>query len=73
MTAPNPLRLTTTLLFGDPLEVVELSAILKNSFLLQRIQDEVRTALLYLPPSAAQKIPFSSQLDGIDGLGPKHH
>jgi len=59
------------LLFGDPLEVVELSRNSQEFFLLQRIQDEVHRFAITFHRQLRSKNSFSSQLDGIDGLGPK--
>ena len=62
---------THELLFGDPLEVVELSRNSQEFFLLQRIQDEVHRFAITFHRQLRSKNSFSSQLDGIDGLGPK--
>ena len=59
------------LLFGDPLEVVELSRNSQEFFLLQRIQDEVHRFAITFHRQLRSKNSFSSQLDGIEGLGPK--
>ncbi|HET5339403.1 TPA: excinuclease ABC subunit UvrC [Streptococcus pneumoniae] len=59
------------LLFGDPLEVVDLSRNSQEFFLLQRIQDEVHRFAITFHRQLRSKNSFSSQLDGIDGLGPK--
>ena len=62
---------THELLFGDPLEVVELSRNSQEFFLLQRIQDEVHRFAITFHRQLRSKNSFSSQLDGIEGLGPK--
>lgn len=62
---------THELLFGDPLKVVELSRNSQEFFLLQRIQDEVHRFAITFHRQLRSKNSFSSQLDGIDGLGPK--
>ncbi|HGR9052502.1 TPA: excinuclease ABC subunit UvrC [Streptococcus pneumoniae] len=62
---------THELLFGDPLEVVDLSRNSQEFFLLQRIQDEVHRFAITFHRQLRSKNSFSSQLDGIDGLGPK--
>ena len=67
----NDKHQTNELLFGDPLEVVELSRNSQEFFLLQRIQDEVHRFAITFHRQLRSKISFSSQLDGIDGLGPK--
>ena len=67
----NDKHQTHELLFGDPLEVVELSRNSKEFFLLQRIQDEVHRFAITFHRQLRSKNSFSSQLDGIEGLGPK--
>ena len=67
----NDKHQTHELLFGDPLEVVDLSRNSQEFFLLQRIQDEVHRFAITVHRQLRSKNSFSSQLDGIDGLGPK--
>ena len=67
----NDKHQTHELLFGDPLEVVELSRNSQEFFLLQRIQDEVHRFAITFHRQLRSNNSFSSQLDGIDGLGPK--
>ena len=67
----NDKHQTHELLFGDPLEVVELSRKSQEYFLLQRIQDEVHRIAITFHRQLRSKNSFSSQLDGIEGLGPK--
>lgn len=67
----NDKHQTHELLFGDPLEVVDLSRNSQEFFLLQRIQDEVHRFAITFHLQLRSKNSFSSQLDGIDGLGPK--
>ena len=67
----NDKHQTHELLFGDPLEVVELSRNSQEFFLLQRIQDEVHRFAITFHRQLRSKNSFSSQLDEIDGLGPK--
>ena len=67
----NDKHQTHELLFGDPLKVVELSRNSQEFFLLQRIQDEVHRFAITFHRQLRSKNSFSSQLDGIDGLGPK--
>ena len=69
--AKNDKHQTHELLFGDPLEVVELSRNSQEFFLLQRIQDEVHRFAITFHRQLRSKNSFSSQLDGIEGLGPK--
>ena len=67
----NDKHQTHELLFGDPLEVVELSRNSQEFFLLQRIQDEVHRFAITFHRQLRSKNSFSSQLDGIEGLGPR--
>ena len=67
----NDKHQTHELLFGDPLQVIELSRTSQEFFLLQRIQDEVHRFAIPFPRQLRSKNSFSSQLDGIEGLGPK--
>lgn len=67
----NDKHQTHELLFGDPLEVVELSRNSQEFFLLQRIQDEVHRFAITFHRQVRSKNSFSSKLDGIEGLGPK--
>ena len=67
----NDKHQTHELLFGDPLEVVELSRNSQEFFLLQRIQDEVHRFAITFHRQLRSKNSFSSQLAGIEGLGPK--
>ncbi|HGQ6117766.1 TPA: excinuclease ABC subunit UvrC [Streptococcus pneumoniae] len=67
----NDKHQTHELLFGDSLEVVDLSRNSQEFFLLQRIQDEVHRFAITFHRQLRSKNSFSSQLDGIDGLGPK--
>ena len=67
----NDKHQTHELLFGDPLKVVELSRNSQEFFLLQRIQDEVHRFAITFHRKLRSKNSFSSQLDGIEGLGPK--
>ena len=67
----NDKHQTHELLFGDPLQVIELSRTSQEFFLLQRIQDEVRRFAITFHRQLRYKNSFSSQLDGIEGLGPK--
>ena len=67
----NDKHQTHELLFGDPLQIVELSRNSQEFFLLQRIQDEVHRFAITFHRQLRSKNSFSSQLDGIEGLGPK--
>ena len=67
----NDKHQTHELLFGDPLQVIELSRTSQEFFLLQQIQDEVHRFAITFHRQLRSKNSFSSQLDGIEGLGPK--
>lgn len=67
----NDKHQTHELLFGDPLQVIELSRTSQEFFLLQRIQDEVHRFAITFHRQLRSKNSFSSQLDGIEGLGAK--
>ena len=67
----NDKHQTHELLFGDPLQGIELSRTSQEFFLLQRIQDEVHRFAITFHRQLRSKNSFSSQLDGIEGLGPK--
>ncbi|MGT2846379.1 excinuclease ABC subunit UvrC [Streptococcus massiliensis] len=67
----NERHQTHELLFGEPLQVVELSRNSQEFFLLQRIQDEVHRFAITFHRQLRSKNSFSSKLDGIEGLGPK--
>lgn len=67
----NDKHQTHELLFGDPLQVIEPSRTSQEFFLLQRIQDEVHRFAITFHRQLRSKNSFSSQLDGIEGLGPK--
>lgn len=67
----NDKHQTQELLFGDPLQIIELSRTSQEFFLLQRIQDEVHRFAITFHRQLRSKNSFSSQLDGIEGLGPK--
>ncbi len=67
----NDKHQTHELLFGNPLQIIELSRTSQEFFLLQRIQDEVHRFAITFHRQLRSKNSFSSQLDGIEGLGPK--
>lgn len=67
----NDRHQTHELLYGSPLEVVELPRNSQEFFLLQRIQDEVHRFAVSFHRQLRSKNSFSSRLDGIEGLGPK--
>ncbi|WP_438832813.1 excinuclease ABC subunit UvrC [Streptococcus pluranimalium] len=67
----NDKHQTQELLFGDPLEVIDLPRSSEEFFLLHRIQDEVHRFAITFHRQVRSKNSFSSKLDGIEGLGPK--
>ncbi|MGT2665991.1 excinuclease ABC subunit UvrC [Streptococcus rifensis] len=67
----NDRHQTHELLFGEPLEVIELKRNSQEFFLLQRIQDEVHRFAITFHRQVRSKNTFSSKLDDIEGLGPK--
>lgn len=67
----NDKHQTQELLFGDPLEVIDLPRNSEEFFLLHRIQDEVHRFAITFHRQVRSKNSFSSKLDNIEGLGPK--
>lgn len=62
---------TSQLLFGDPIEPVELKRTSDAFYLLQRIQDEVHRFAITFLRQQHQTSTITSALDGIEGVGPK--
>ncbi|MEQ3452577.1 excinuclease ABC subunit UvrC [Enterococcus cecorum] len=69
--AKNDKHKTSEMLFGPELEVVPLEHNSQAFFLLQRIQDEVHRFAITFHRQLRSKNSFASQLDVIEGLGPK--
>lgn len=69
--AKNDKHKTSEILFGPELEVVPLEHNSQAFFLLQRIQDEVHRFAITFHRQLRSKNSFASQLDAIEGLGPK--
>lgn len=67
----NDKHQTHELLFGEPLETIDLPRNSQEFFLLHRIQDEVHRFAITFHRQVRSKNSFSSRLDGIEGLGPK--
>ena len=67
----NDKHQTNELLFGDPLQVIDLPRQSEEFFLLHRIQDEVHRFAITFHRQVRSKNSFSSKLDGVEGLGPK--
>ncbi len=62
---------TSQLLFGDPIEPVELKRTSDAFYLLQRIQDEVHRFAITFLRQQHQTSTITSALDEIEGVGPK--
>ncbi len=62
---------TSQLLFGDPIEPIELKRTSDAFYLLQRIQDEVHRFAITFLRQQHQKSIITSALDDIEGVGPK--
>ena len=62
---------TSQLLFGDPIEPVELKRTSDAFYLLQRIQDEVHRFAITFLRQQHQTSTITSTLDEIEGVGPK--
>lgn len=67
----NDKHRTSELIFGPKLAVVPMERQSEAFFLLQRIQDEVHRYAITFHRQVRSKNSFSSQLDDIEGLGPK--
>lgn len=62
---------TSELLFGDPIQPVELNRKSDGFYLLQRIQDEVHRFAITFLRQQHQTTALHSSLDDIQGIGPK--
>lgn len=62
---------TASLLFGDEYEIIKLSPNSQAFHLVQRIQEEVHRFAITFHRQIRGKNSFSSQLDQINGVGPK--
>lgn len=67
----NERHRTSELIFGDPLEVVELNPRSQAFYLIQRIQEEVHRFAISFHRNVRSKNSFSSVLDNIPGVGVK--
>ena len=67
----NDKHKTASLMFGDNFEIIELDSRSQAFHLVQRIQDEVHRFAITFHRQVRGKNSFSSQLDRIDGVGPK--
>ncbi|WP_099974706.1 MULTISPECIES: excinuclease ABC subunit UvrC [Lactobacillaceae] len=62
---------TSHLIYGENGQVVDLDRKSQGFYLLQRIQDEVHRFAITFHRKTRSKTALSSQLDGIQGVGPK--
>ncbi|MDE0582299.1 excinuclease ABC subunit UvrC [Planococcus sp. A6] len=62
---------TSQLLYGNPVEMVELKRTSEAFYLLQRIQDEVHRFVITFHRQLRGKNSIQSALDGLQGVGPK--
>ncbi len=62
---------TSQLLFGEPIEPIELKRTSDAFYLLQRIQDEVHRFAITFLRQQHKTSTITSALDGIEGVGPK--
>lgn len=62
---------TSQLLYGNPLEIINLQRNSQEFYLLQRIQDEVHRFAITFHRQLRGKNAFQSLLDDIDGIGEK--
>lgn len=62
---------TSQLLYGNPVEMVELKRTSEAFYLLQRIQDEVHRFVITFHRQLRGKNSIQSALDGLQGIGPK--
>ncbi|MGX7596108.1 excinuclease ABC subunit UvrC [Planococcus plakortidis] len=62
---------TSQLLYGSPIEMVELKRTSEAFYLLQRIQDEVHRFVITFHRQLRGKNSIQSALDGLQGVGPK--
>ncbi|SFE69229.1 excinuclease ABC subunit UvrC [Alteribacillus iranensis] len=62
---------TSNLVFGEPVQVIELERNSQGFYLLQRIQDEVHRFAITFHRETRKKSMFTSVLDDIPGIGEK--
>lgn len=62
---------TANLIFGDPLQIIELDPTSQAFHLIQRIQEEVHRFAITFHRQVRSKNSFISRLDRIDGVGAK--
>lgn len=62
---------TSQLLYGDPIDIIQMKRTSEAFYLLQRIQDEVHRFAITFHRQQRGKHTIASSLDGIEGIGPK--
>ena len=62
---------TSSLLYGDPIDIIQMKRTSEAFYLLQRIQDEVHRFAITFHRQQRGKNTIASSLDGIEGIGPK--
>ncbi|WP_414046151.1 excinuclease ABC subunit UvrC [Macrococcus equi] len=67
----NDKHMTAELLYGEDFDVIPLNKKSQSFYLLQRIQDEVHRFAITFHRNTRRKTGLSSQLDSIEGIGPK--
>lgn len=67
----NDKHMTSELIYGDEFNIIPLDKKSQSFYLLQRIQDEVHRFAISFHRNTRRKTGLSSQLDQIEGMGPK--
>jgi len=67
----NDKHMTSELIYGDDFNIIPLNKKSQSFYLLQRIQDEVHRFAISFHRNTRRKTGLSSQLDEIEGMGPK--
>ncbi|UJS27067.1 excinuclease ABC subunit UvrC [Macrococcoides canis] len=67
----NDKHMTSELIYGDEFNIIPLNKKSQSFYLLQRIQDEVHRFAISFHRNTRRKTGLSSQLDQIEGMGPK--
>lgn len=67
----NDKHMTSELIYGEEFNIIPLNKKSQSFYLLQRIQDEVHRFAISFHRNTRRKTGLSSQLDQIEGMGPK--
>lgn len=67
----NDKHMTSELIYGEAFNIIPLNKKSQGFYLLQRIQDEVHRFAISFHRNTRRKTGLSSQLDQIEGMGPK--